>query len=217
MPRWTVALTPSRPPFPITSSLMTDRLSRTVFRHLRELQLSGLSTPIRYALSSFSLVNRSDLGCQPIQAFKNPKFEAMLDMASWATKGVTLPSPKKTRVCIIHMFKQSMYLLRDRLNVSTSCNVLSFFTPTSIHQGPTVTGQISVTCDAWKAGNADAYFAVTGHWVEEHAPGEWTLEHMLLGFVQMNCSHSGTCLGQMLYTVLNCLRIVHKVRHLCSY
>ena len=40
---------------------------------------------------------------------------------------------------------------------------------------------------------------------------EWTLEHAPLGFAQMNCSHSGTCLGQMLFSVLNQLRIVHRV------
>ncbi|KAH9017161.1 hypothetical protein EDB84DRAFT_1276639, partial [Lactarius hengduanensis] len=60
---------------------------------------------------------------QPIQTFKNPMFKTMLDIASRASKGVTLPSPKKTRARIIHMFKQKMYLLRDRLNVSV-CNIL---------------------------------------------------------------------------------------------
>ena len=43
-----------------------------------------------------------------------------------------------------------------------------------------------MTCDAWQADNTDSYFAVTGHWIEEHAPGEWTLEHAVLGFAQMN-------------------------------
>ena len=57
----------------------------------------------------------------------------------------------------------------------------------------------------------DTYFAITGHWIEEHTPGEWTPEHALLGFAQMNCSHSGNRLGQMLYTIVSRLRIVHKV------
>ena len=48
----------------------------------------------------------------------------MLDMASWASRGITLPAPKKTRSRIIHMFKQQMFLLRSRLNVS-----LIIFTP----------------------------------------------------------------------------------------
>ena len=67
-------------------------------------------------------------------------------------------------------------------------------------------------CDAWQADNTDTYFAVTGHWVEERTADVWTLEHALLGFAQMNCSHSGAHLGQMLYNIVNQLEIVHKVR-----
>ena len=68
-----------------------------------------------------------------------------------------------------------------------------------------------MTCDAWQADNTDSYFAVTGHWVEEIAPGEWTLQHTLLGSVQMNCAHNGSCLGHALYQVCNRLQIIHKV------
>ena len=136
----------------------------------------------------------------------------MLDIASRASRGITLPSPKKTRAQIIHMFKQQMFLLRGRLNVCLKVISLHVFSLTSTYQGPMVTGEINLTCDAWQADNTDAYFAVTGHWIEERAPGEWTLEHALLGFAQMNCSHSGTHLGQMLYKILNRLDIVDKVR-----
>ena len=31
--------------------------------------------------------------------------------------GITLPSPKKTRARIVHMFKQQMYLLKKRLSM----------------------------------------------------------------------------------------------------
>ncbi|KAH9056773.1 hypothetical protein EDB87DRAFT_1566061 [Lactarius vividus] len=54
---------------------------------------------------------------QPIQVFKNPAFKKMMDIASRATRGITLLSPKKTRAHIIHMFKQQMILLKKRLNV----------------------------------------------------------------------------------------------------
>ena len=84
-------------------------------------------------------------------------------------------------------------------------------TLTFTHQGPTITGKISLTCDAWQADNTDMYFAVTGHWVKVRMPGKWTLEHALLGFTQMNCSHNGARLGQMLFSILNRLRVVHKV------
>jgi hypothetical protein len=59
--------------------------------------------------------------------------------------------------------------------------------------------------------STDSYFAVTGHWIEEHAPGEWTLEHALLGFAQMNCAHNRGRLGQVLYKICSRLEVVHKV------
>ena len=74
-----------------------------------------------------------------------------------------------------------------------------------------MTGEVSLTCDAWQAGNTNAYFAVTGHWIEKRVPGEWTIEQALLGFVQMNMAHNGARLGQALYKVCNRLHIVPKV------
>jgi hypothetical protein len=74
-----------------------------------------------------------------------------------------------------------------------------------------VIGEVSLTCDAWQASNTDAYFAVTGHWIEERAPTVWTMEQAILGFVQMNTAHNGARLGQALYKVCNRLEIVSKV------
>ena len=72
-------------------------------------------------------------------------------------------------------------------------------------------GKVSLTCDAWQASNTDAYFAVTGHWIEERTATVWTMEQALLGFVQMNTAHNGARLGQALYKVCNRLHIVPKV------
>jgi hypothetical protein len=74
-----------------------------------------------------------------------------------------------------------------------------------------VKGKVSLTCDAWQASNSDAYFAVTGHCIEEHTPREWTIGNALLGFIQMNTAHNGTRLGQALYKVCSRLQIVAKV------
>jgi hypothetical protein len=79
-----------------------------------------------------------------------------------------------------------------------------------------VSGEISLTCDAWQASNADAYFAVTGHWIEERTIGIWTKEHALLGFTQMNTAHDGVRLGQALYKITARLGIVNKVSNCLS-
>jgi hypothetical protein len=77
-------------------------------------------------------------------------------------------------------------------------------------QGSSVRGLVSTICDAWQASNTDGYFAVTGHWIEE-INGMHMLQNALLGFVQMNNSHSGSRLGQAMFTVLDRVGIAHKV------
>jgi hypothetical protein len=74
------------------------------------------------------------------------------------------------------------------------------------------TGLISLTCDAWQAGNQDAYFAVTGHWIEEASLGVWEYNSALLGFTQMNTAHDGIRLGRALFKVVRRLGFIHKVR-----
>ena len=74
-----------------------------------------------------------------------------------------------------------------------------------------MSGEVSLTCDVWQASNANAYFAVTCHWIEERVPGKWTIEQAIVGFVQMNTAHNGARLGQALYKVCNRLQIVPKV------
>lgn len=80
----------------------------------------------------------------------------------------------------------------------------------TINQSKHVSGQISLTCDAWQASNTDRYFAVTGHWIEEWSQ-QWKLEHGLLGFTRMNTAHNGKQLGQALFKICFRLGIVHKV------
>ncbi|KAG6883858.1 hypothetical protein C0992_007591 [Termitomyces sp. T32_za158] len=89
---------------------------------------------------------------QPIQALKHPKFKEMIDIASRATDGVTIPGQKSMQASI----KQSFYGHLKKLKTQL--------------YGSKVLGEVSMTCDACQAGNTDGYFAVTGHWIEETAP-----------------------------------------------
>lgn len=68
-----------------------------------------------------------------------------------------------------------------------------------------------MTCDAWQASNTDAYFAVTGHWIEETSTGVWELKTALLGFTQMNSAHDGERLGHALYKIAVRVGIESKV------
>ena len=68
-------------------------------------------------------------------------------------------------------------------------------------------------CDSWQAFNSytDAYFTVTGHWIEEVKEGNWVEHEALFGFTQMNMAHNGVWLGQALYKICQHLGIVEKV------
>ncbi len=73
-------------------------------------------------------------------------------------------------------------------------------------------GLISLTCDAWQAGNTDGYFAVTAHWIEENLTDHhWELRSALIGFTQLNNAHTGERLGQALFKIVDRLGIADKV------
>ena len=55
---------------------------------------------------------------QPIQAFKHPKFQKMVNIAARSTCGVKFPSQKQTHQEIIKQFKEQMKALKECLNVS---------------------------------------------------------------------------------------------------
>ena len=136
----------------------------------------------------------------------------MIDLAARTTRGVTLLSRKETRQYIIRLFKKQMNALKERLNVGSAHMLcLSLLI---ILQSTIVTGDVSLTCDAWQASNTDGYFAVAGHWIKEMASGDWNEEEALFGFTQMNTAHNGTRLGQELYKICSRLSIVHKVLQL---
>ncbi|OJT08055.1 Zinc finger BED domain-containing protein RICESLEEPER 2 [Trametes pubescens] len=132
---------------------------------------------------------------QPIQALQHPSFQKMIHIAARATNGVKIADLRNTRDGIIRAFKKQMTALRAKLNSNT------------------VKGAVNLTCDAWQADSTDGYFAVTGHWIEEDVnnPDKWELQTALLGFVRMNCSHSGRHLGLALFRIADRLGIAHKI------
>jgi hypothetical protein len=79
-----------------------------------------------------------------------------------------------------------------------------------------VTGEISLTCDAWQASNTDGYFAVTGHWIEESRQGVWDVQSALLSFTRINNSHNGKHLSGALFKIVDQLGISNSVKFLQS-
>jgi hypothetical protein len=146
---------------------------------------------------------------KPIQALEHASFHKMIDIAARASKGVTIPNRKATRDELINMFKTQMtsrIALRCVIYAVCALDLLI-----SAIQSDAVTGEISLTCDAWQASNTDGYFAVTGHWIEESHPGVWELHSALLGFTRLNNAHNGKRLGGALLKIVERLKIAHQV------
>ncbi|EKM49104.1 uncharacterized protein PHACADRAFT_202012 [Phanerochaete carnosa HHB-10118-sp] len=83
------------------------------------------------------------------QVRRDSAFSAVLK--AQATNSVKIPNQKAACKEILERFYEQMAGLKARF----ACD--------------TVTGEISLTCDAWQAFNLDAYFAVTGHFIEKQS------------------------------------------------
>lgn len=151
------------------------------------------------------------LSSQPIQALEHPKFKELIDVASRAKNGINIPGRKTTRAEIMRVFKNHLTTLKAQLNIRV---LFVFYSFLIIPQGPTVQGEVSLTCDAWQAGNTDGYFAVTAHWIKltgEPTPGRWELTSALIGFTRLNNAHNGERLGQALFKIVRRVGIEHNV------
>src|SRR5271163_362395 len=68
-------------------------------------------------------------------------------------------------------------------------------------------GRISFTTDSWTSPNMNAFVSLTGHVVLD----DWTLFSTLIDFREIDGSHSGENMAEVIYTMLNDLGIVNKV------
>ena len=123
--------------------------------------LSGWCQRIRYGVTIIinycfnCLVTNSSIGTSII-----PQDD---DITGHATKCITIPNRKPTRRHIIDLVKSNLMALRKQLMVGFSLQSLNLTVIILDWQSDKV-GLVSLTDNAWQAGNQDAYFAVTGHW-----------------------------------------------------
>ena len=133
----------------------------------------------------------------------------MIDVAACAMNGMKIPGGKSMRAEIKQTFKEHLMKLKEQLNVQISLRQLVPYS--YIVQGPTITGEVNLTCDTWQASNTDGYFAITSHWIEETMPTQWELKSGLLGFMQLSNAHNGERLSQALYKIIRWVSIAHKI------
>ncbi|KAF8484310.1 hypothetical protein JB92DRAFT_3131662 [Gautieria morchelliformis] len=184
----------------------------TLDNHLKEMPKKEQVVPFTNATFCDAAIEWLIITDQAIQALANPSFKKMIDIGPHATKGVLLPMRKGTRDDIMTRFKTELMNLKERLNLSLrwpqSLDKLYL-----IHiplQGGKVKGLTSLTCNAWQASKADAYFPVTSHWIQELTPGSWEVQSALFGFTKLNNAHNGKWLGGALFRIIDRLIIIHK-------
>ena len=68
-------------------------------------------------------------------------------------------------------------------------------------------GKVSLTFDGWSSAIMKAYIAVTVHYIDE----DWELQADLLAFEELEGSHTGENLAEVLYTILETHRLKRKV------
>ena len=116
-----------------------------------------------------------------------------INVALHANHGVSIPGQKSTWQLTLHLFKGYLTQLRAELCVSITPTIVKFLI---LHlQGPTVQGEISLTCDAWQASNMDGYFAVTAQWIQASTLTTWVLSSALIGFTCLNNAYVSVHLG----------------------
>lgn len=70
-----------------------------------------------------------------------------------------------------------------------------------------VPGQLSSCIDAWTSKIMTAYLAVTIHWIDK----DWCLCGEILSFTEIESSHSGENMSEILYNVFKSYGILDKV------
>lgn len=74
-------------------------------------------------------------------------------------------------------------------------------------------GRISLTFDGWTSKIMTAYLAVTSHYIDE----DWELHADLLSFEELDGSHTGENIAEVLYNIVDKAGIKEKVSYLFCF
>jgi len=78
-------------------------------------------------------------------------------------------------------------------------------------------GRVSLTSDLWSDPNQRSFMAVTAHWMAKGRTNQLELRSALVAFREVDGSHTGDNLGQVLFDIIQDIGITHKVRMHCSF
>lgn len=78
-------------------------------------------------------------------------------------------------------------------------------------------GRISLTSDMWSDPNRQSFMAVTAHWIARGGANKLELRSALIAFREVDGSHTGDNLGEVLFGIIQGVGIAHKVCVHCTF
>lgn len=78
-------------------------------------------------------------------------------------------------------------------------------------------GRVSLTARMWSGLNQWSFMAVTAHWMAKGRADQLELRSALVAFREVDGSHAGDYLGQVLFDIIQNIGIAHKVCTRCTF
>jgi len=120
-----------------------------------------------------------------------------------------IPHRSKALTLIKKEYDSKCQSLKNNLKVSLLCYAIPDTKTYCNYQD--ALGRISLTSDLWSDLNQRSFMAVTAHWMARGSSNQLDLCSALIAFREVDGSHTGDNLGQILFDIIQDIGIVHKV------
>ena len=124
---------------------------------------------------------------QPFSLVEKPEFVDVIHVLKSDIRGEDIPGRNTMVSTLTKEFELEKGLLKDRLEA--------------------IPGDVSLTIDAWSSDVMVSFLGITGHYINK----VWELEDDIIGFKELNGSHSGNNLAEYVVECLIELGIEKKV------
>jgi len=130
-------------------------------------------------------------------------------------KDTDIPHWSKALTLIKNKYDSKYQSLKDNLKVRSFCDAIPDISAYCKYQD--ALGRVSLTSDMWSDLNRRSFMAVTAHWVAKGRTNQLELRSALIAFREVDGSHSGENLGQVLFEIIQDVGIAHRVCICCAF
>jgi hypothetical protein len=147
---------------------------------------------------------------QPFTEIENPEFRALITFLK-PFVGKKMCKADQLRSLVMEQSEKAQNRMKKILEVSDSsmCAEMSNDKELTYHIGfKSVPGEIALATDAWTSSNRKSFMSLCLSYIDAN----WELRDAVVGFTELQGSHSGKNLAEAMYKVISDLGIVKKVR-----